>query len=314
MLPMKTMDTALFLAPMAGAGDRAFRETCALFGVDGFYTEMISAKAVHFGDKKTAQLAEVGKIERPMSLQIFGSDPAILAEAAETLSKKEDLDWIDLNFGCPVPKIVGNGDGSALMRTPKKIFDITKAVVEASRLPVSVKIRAGWNKDEINAPEIALLCEKAGARRIAVHGRTREDLYREKTVRKDVIAAVKAAVEIPVIANGDVRDGESAIRMLEETKCDGLMIGRGAIGAPWIFQEIRAALNGKPFCGVDRKDVMQKHLKLAFCYKPQVAAREMRMHFSHYLKGFRGAAMLRDQASKAASMEDYLSILNSLPE
>lgn len=314
MLSMKTMNTALFLAPMAGAGDRAFRETCALFGVDGFYTEMISAKAVHFGDKKTALLAEVGEIEQPMSLQIFGSDPEIMAEAAAKLSEKENLHWIDLNFGCPVPKIAGNGDGSALMRTPQKIFEITKEVVGASRLPVSVKIRAGWNQNEINAPEIALLCQKAGAKRIAVHGRTREDLYRDGTVRIDVIAAVKQAVEIPVIANGDIKDGESALRMLEETKCDGLMVGRGAIGAPWVFREIRAALKGERFPAVDPKDVMRHHLKLAFRYKPQVAAKEMRMHFSHYLKGFRGAAVLRDQASKAASMEDYLALLEELPE
>ncbi|MBR4287849.1 MAG: tRNA dihydrouridine synthase DusB [Clostridia bacterium] len=311
---MKTMETALFLAPMAGAGDRAFRETCALFGVDGFYTEMISAKAVHFGDKKTVLLAEVGEIERPMSLQIFGSDPEIMAEAAAKLGKKDRCDWIDLNFGCPVPKIAGNGDGSALMRTPQKIFDITKAVAEASSLPVSVKIRAGWNKDELNAPEIALLCQKAGAKRIAVHGRTREDLYRDGTVRIDVIAAVKQAVDIPVIANGDIKDGESALRMLEETKCDGLMIGRGAIGAPWVFQEIRAALNGKEAPLVDRKDVIRRHLELAFCYKSQVAAKEMRMHFSHYLKGFRGAATLRDKASKADSMGEYLSLLEELPE
>ncbi len=314
MLTMKNISTELFLAPMAGAGDRAFRETCALFGVDGFYTEMISAKAVHFGDKKTALLAEVGEIERPMSLQIFGSDPEIMAEAAAKLGKKEKIDWIDLNFGCPVPKIAGNGDGSALMRTPQKIFDITKAVVEASRLPVSVKIRAGWNQNEINAPEIAVLCEKAGAKRIAVHGRTREDLYRDGTVKREVIAAVKKAVSIPVIANGDVKDGESALRMLDETKCDGLMIGRGAIGAPWVFSEIRAALEGKEKPRIDRKEGMRYHLELAFRYKPQVAAKEMRMHFSHYLKGFRGAATLRNRASAAESFEDYLTLLKELPE
>jgi len=314
MQTMKKQDTALFLAPMAGAGDRAFRETCALFGVDGFTTEMISAKAVRFGDKKTRLLAEVGEIERPMSLQIFGSDPEIMAEAAAKLGDEKRCDWIDLNFGCPVPKIAGNGDGSALMRTPQKIYDITKAVAEASSLPVSVKIRAGWNREELNAPEVALLCQKAGAKRIAVHGRTREDLYRDGTVRMDVIAAVKKAVEIPVIANGDVKDGESALQMLEETGCDGLMIGRAAIGAPWVFAEIRAALNGGLLPEVDRKEVIRHHLKLAFRYKPQVAAKEMRMHFSHYLKGFRGAATLRDRAGKASSMEDYLSLLDKLPE
>ncbi len=311
---MEKIKAALYLAPMAGAGDRAFRETCALFGVDGFTTEMISAKAVHFGDKKTALLAEVGEIERPMCLQLFGSDSDIMAEAAVKMGIKEKCDGIDLNFGCPVPKIVGNGDGSALMREPQKIYEITKAVVSASRLPVSVKIRAGWDKEHINAPEVAVLCEKAGAKSIAVHGRTREDLYRDGTVRPEVIAEVKRAVGIPVIANGDVKDGASALRMLEVTGCDGLMIGRGAIGAPWVFGEIHAALEGRPFPEVDKKEVIRHHLSLAFRYKPAVAAKEMRMHLSHYLKGFRGAATLRDKASKAASIEDYLSLLEELPE
>lgn len=299
---------------MAGAGDRAFRETCALFGADGFTTEMISAKAVHFGDKKTFLLAETGMTERPIRLQLFGSDPDIMAEAAEKLGTRERCDGIDLNFGCPVPKIAGNGDGSALMREPQKIFDITKAVSQAVDLPVSVKIRAGWDKEHINAPEVAVLCERAGAKSIAVHGRTREDLYREGTVRLDVIAAVKRAVGIPVIGNGDVKDGESALKMLEETGCDGLMIGRAAIGAPWIFSEIRAALEGKIPAETDKKAAIRHHLDLAFCYKPEVAAKEMRMHFSHYLKGFRGAAVLRERASRAESLEEYLHLLETLPE
>lgn len=310
---MDNSKIALILAPMAGAGDRAFRETCALFGVDGFYTEMISAKAVHFGDKKTALLAETGETERPMRLQLFGSDPDIMAEAAVKLGKKAVCDGIDLNFGCPVPKIVGNGDGSALMRTPQKIYDITKEVASASSLPVTVKIRAGWDKGSINAPEVASLCQKAGASAVAVHGRTREDLYRDGTVRLDVIAAVKRAVDIPVIGNGDVKDGASAVRMLEETGCDGLMIGRAAIGAPWVFAEIRAALEGKPMIEVNKKEAILHHLTLAFRYKPQVAAKEMRMHVSHYLKGFRGAATLRNRASAAESYEDYLTLLNELP-
>ncbi len=310
---MEIKDIQLYLAPMAGAGDRAFRETCALFGVDFFCTEMISAKAVHFGDKKTALLADVGAAERPMALQLFGSDPDIMAEAAEKFSKEQAVDWIDLNFGCPVPKIVNNGEGSALMRNPEKCYEITASVCAASSLPVSVKIRAGWDSDSINAPDVAQLCEKAGAKRIAVHGRTRSDFYRDGTMRPDVIREVKKAVSVPVIANGDVTDGESALRLLEVTGCDGLMIGRGAVGSPWVFHQIRASLLGKEEKEIDKKEVIRHHISLAFQYKPESAGREMRMHMAQYLKGFRGAASLRDRASHALTKEDYFTLVDLLP-
>ena len=309
---MEKNDCKLYLAPMAGAGDRAFRETCALFGVDFFCTEMISAKAVHFGDKKTALLAETGAGERPIALQLFGSDPDIMAEAAAKFSKEKNIDGIDLNFGCPVPKIVNNGEGSALMRSPEKCYEITKAVCEASSLPVSVKIRAGWDEKSLNAPHVAALCEKAGAKKIAVHGRTRVDFYRDGTLRPDVIREVKQAVSVPVIANGDVVDGESALRLLEKTGCDGLMIGRGAVGAPWVFAYVRAYLLGKEMPEIDKKDVIRRHVDLAFLYKPEAAGREMRMHMAQYLKGFRGAASLRDRASHALTKEDYYHLIDLL--
>lgn len=299
----------LALAPMAGTGDRAFRETCGLFGVDLFCTEMISAKAVHFGDKKTVLLAETGPEERPIAIQLFGSDPAIVAEAASKLGTKDRCDRIDLNFGCPVPKIVNNGDGSALMKDPALCYEITRAVVEASPLPVTVKIRAGWDGEQLNAPEIAALCEKAGAAGIAVHGRTRVDFYRDGTMRPEVIRAVKEAVSVPVLANGDVKDGESALRLLEATGCDGLMIGRGAVGSPWVFAEVRAALEGKPISKIDRKETIRHHVELAFRYKPVVAGRELRTHMAHYMKGFRGAAALRDRISHAETKEEYLELL-----
>ena len=299
----------LALAPMAGSGDRAFRETCALFGVDLFCTEMISAKAVHFGDKKTALLAETGKDERPIAIQLFGSDPEIVAEAAAKLGTKDRCDRIDLNFGCPVPKIVNNGEGSALMKDPALCYEITRAAVEASSLPVTVKIRAGWDGDHLNAPEIASLCEKAGAVGIAVHGRTRMDFYRDGTMRPEVICAVKKAVSVPVFANGDVRDGESALRLLELTDCDGLMIGRGAIGSPWVFAEVRAALEGKTIPEIDRRAVIRHHIELAFRYKPLLAGRELRTHMAQYMKGFRGAAALRDRISHAETKEEYLELL-----
>lgn len=299
----------LALAPMAGAGDRAFRETCALFGVDLFCTEMISAKAVHFGDKKTVTLAETGAEERPIAIQLFGSDPEILAEAAVKLGTRERCDRIDLNFGCPVPKIVNNGDGSALMKNPELCYEITRAVSEASALPVTVKIRAGWDGDHLNAPQIAALCEKAGAVGIAVHGRTRVDFYRDGTMRPEVIRAVKEAVSIPVLANGDVTDGESALRLLEQTGCDGLMIGRGAVGAPWVFAQVRAALEGKTAPEIDRKAAIRSHIDLAFRYKPEAAGRELRTHMAHYMKGFRGAAALRDKVSHAETKEEYFELV-----
>ena len=294
---------------MAGAGDRAFRETCALFGVDLFCTEMISAKAVHFGDKKTVTLAETGAEERPIAIQLFGSDPLLLAEAAVKLGTRERCDRIDLNFGCPVPKIVNNGDGSALMKNPELCYEITRAVSEASALPVTVKIRAGWDGDHLNAPQIAALCEKAGAVGIAVHGRTRVDFYRDGTMRPEVIRAVKEAVSIPVLANGDVTDGESALRLLEQTGCDGLMIGRGAVGAPWVFAQVRAALEGKTAPEIDRKAAIRSHIDLAFRYKPEAAGRELRTHMAHYMKGFRGAAALRDKVSHAETKEEYFELV-----
>ncbi|MBQ3075692.1 MAG: tRNA dihydrouridine synthase DusB [Clostridia bacterium] len=302
----------LALAPMAGAGDRAFRETCALFGVDLFCTEMISAKAVHFGDKKTALLAETGADERPIAIQLFGPDPDIMAEAAVKLGTKDRCDRIDLNFGCPVPKIVNNGEGSALMKDPALCYEITRAVAAASPLPVTVKIRAGWDGEHLNAPEIAALCEKAGAAGIAVHGRTRVDFYRDGTMRPEVIRAVKEAVSVPVFANGDVTDGESALRLLEKTGCDGLMIGRGAVGSPWVFAEVRAALEGKAAPKIHRMETVRHHIDLAFRYKPVVAGRELRTHMAHYMKGFRGAAALRDKVSHAETKEDYLELMKLL--
>ena len=299
---------------MAGAGDRAFREICARMGADAFCTEMISAKACVYGDKKTWALARVGEVAVPCDLQLFGSEPEIMAEAALRLCEKERFAGVDLNFGCPVPKIVGNGEGSALMRRPDRIFEIVSAVVKKSPLPVSVKIRAGWSDGELNAPEVARAAEAAGASRITVHGRTRADLYRDGTVKPAVIASVKGAVAVPVIANGDVKDGASARALLEATGADGLMIGRAAVGSPWVFREIRAALEGTEPEPFSKREVLREHIRLAFAYKPETAGREMRMHVSHYLKGFRGAAQLRDRATRLNTCEEYLSLVQDMNE
>ncbi len=311
---MENKQTALWLAPMAGGGDRAFRESCAAFGADHFCTEMISAKAYHFRDKKTEELAVIGEIARPSAIQLFGSEPLILAEAAAHFSQNEACAEIDLNFGCPVPKIVNNKEGSALLRDPARCREIVRAVVAASKKPVTVKLRTGWTKDEMTAPQIASICEEEGAALITVHGRAREDFYRDNTVSYRAIRAVKEAVKIPVVANGDIRDGESARRMLEETGCDALMIGRAALGSPWVFAEIRAALNREVMMPFSKKEVIRKHLELAFLYKPEAAGREMRYHLAQYLKGFRGAASLRDRACRASKKEEYLALLDLLEE
>ena len=237
-----------------------------------------------------------------------------MAEAAQKVLELCRPVSIDINMGCPVGKVVKSGDGSALMRDPEKCYEITKEVCKATKLPVSVKIRAGWDGKHLNAPFVAALCEKAGASRIAVHGRTREDLYREGTMRPEVIREVKKAVSIPVIANGDVRDGESALRLLEETGCDGLMIGRAALGAPWVFAEIRQALTGDEAPPFSKIDVIRRHVALAFSYKGARAGTELRMHLVQYLKGFPGAAALRRRASCATAPEDYALLLLEMEE
>ncbi len=310
---MEIKRTPLYLAPMAGAGDRAFREICAYFGVDFFCTEMVSAKAVSFGDRKSFQLADTGT-EKNIAIQLFGSEPETIAKAASMLTDEIRADRIDLNFGCPVPKIAGNGDGSALMKNPQLCYEIVRAVVSTVSLPVSVKIRAGWDRENLNAAQVAALCEKAGAVSVAVHARTRMDFYRDHTLIPHIIKEVKQAVSIPVIGNGDIRDGESARRMLEETGCDGLMIGRAAVGAPWIFAKIRSELEGKSCPEINKKEVIREHLRLAFRYKPESAGREMRMHMAQYLKGFRGAAALRDRASHASTLEEYYALVEALEE
>lgn len=310
---MKTKCVPLTLAPMAGAGDRAFREVCAAFGADAFTSEMISAKAVTFGDRNSFALAEHGETESPFFIQLFGSESETVARAAQLLTGRFPCDGIDLNFGCPVPKITKNGEGSALMRDPEKCRAIVAAVKGAVPVPVTVKMRIGWDDNTLNAVEVALACEAGGADGITVHGRTRADLYRDGTVRPAEIKKVVDAVGVPVIANGDVRDEMSARAMLEATGAAGLAIGRGALGNPWVFAEIRAALNGEEPRGIDKREVMRAHVALAFRYKPVAAAGELRTHMAHYLKGFRGAAALRAAVSAASTPADYEDIISRLP-
>lgn len=302
----------LLLAPMAGYTDRAMRLICRESGAEHTTTEMISAKAVTFGDKKTFELARIGKDEGPVSLQLFGSEPAIIAEAAARLSAPVGEGYaapvaIDINMGCPVKKIFSNGEGSALMRSPELIHDIVRAAVGATALPVTVKIRAGIDREHINAVECAIAAEEGGASLIAVHGRTRAELY-GGTASLEVIAAVKSSVRVPVIANGDIIDAASACRALSQTGADGLMIGRGAVGNPFIFSEIRAALEGGEYLAPDleqKKRVALQQLGYAVADKGEaVAVAECRKQIASYFRGFCGAARLRGRINSLITYAD----------
>ena len=288
-----------FLAPMAGIADRAFRELCTQFGAAYTVTEMVSSKGLTMGDKKSGELLTIGN-ERPCGAQIFGDDPEIMAQAAvKCLEYNPNI--IDINMGCPAPKVAMNGGGASLMKKPQLAYEITKAVVEAVDIPVTVKIRKGWDEDNINAVEMALLAQKAGASAVAVHGRTRQQMY-SGTVDYDIIAKVKNALDIPVIANGDITDEQTAAIMLEKTNADAIMIGRGALGNPWVFSRINAYLSEcrvlpEPST-IEKMNVMLKHIQKIIEYKGEYTAmREARHHAAYYTKGMRGGAKLRAEIS-----------------
>lgn len=290
----------IFLAPMAGIADRAFRELCINYGAGYTVTEMVSSKGLTMGDKKSKELLTLGEIENPAGAQIFGDDPEIMAQAAKKCLEFHP-DIIDINMGCPAPKIAMNGGGASLMKNPKLAGEIVKAVSDAVDIPVTVKIRKGWDDESITAVEIAQIAEKNGASAITVHGRTRMQMYSGK-VDYDIIAKVKKAVDIPVIANGDVTDEQSAAIMLEKTNADAIMIGRGALGNPWIFRRINAYLSEcrvLPDVSINEKmAVMLKHIQKIIEYKGEYTAmREARHHAAYYTKGIRGGAALRKEIS-----------------
>ena len=306
----------LMLAPMAGFTDRAMRVVCHMMGAEYLVTEMVSAKAVVYGDEKTHILARILADEAPCAVQIFGSEPEIMARAAEALSRGERGGIppvaIDINMGCPVPKVFKNGEGSALMRDPERIRDIVRAVKGATELPVTVKMRAGVDSGHICAVECALAAEEGGASLVAVHGRTRVEMYSGRANR-EIIKNVKKSIHIPVIANGDVDSGEAALSMLSETGADGLMVGRAAIGNPFIFAEITAALEGRAYTPPDiktRVDTGLLQLRLAIEEKGEsVAVRESRKQIALYLHSFRGAARIRADINRA---ENYCDVERAL--
>lgn len=295
------------LAPMAGVADMAFRELCREYGASYVVSEMVSSKGLTMCDRKSKKLLVLSEKERPAAAQIFGCDPEIMAQSAkECLAFSPDV--IDINMGCPAPKIAGNGGGSALLKDLPLAEKIIKAVVDAVDIPVTVKIRIGWDGEHINAVETAQRAENAGAAAITVHGRTKEQMYAPPVDTK-TIALVKKSVSIPVIANGDITDGLSAAKMLEETNCDYLLVGRGALGRPWVFSQISAYLKHEVIMPEppvsERMRVMVKHIKRICEYKGEdIGIREARKHAAWYIKGIRGAAAYRKEVGSLSSIEE----------
>lgn len=295
-----TINGRAVLAPMAGVADRAFRETCVRFGAAFVTTEMISSKGLQFHDKKTASLMELGGAERPAAIQLFGDEPAVMAQAAQA-AMAFSPDAIDINMGCPAPKVSGNGSGAALMKNPALCGEIVSAVRRAVEIPVTVKIRKGWDDTAVNAVEVAKICEAAGADAIAVHGRTRAQMY-APPVDWGIIRQVKEAVKVPVIGNGDVDSAQAAALLLERTGCDAVMVGRGALGNPWIFAQINAYLTEScrvvPPPGLhERMAVMLAHVARMCELKGEARAmNEARKHVGWYLKGMKNAAEFRRRA------------------
>lgn len=301
------LENNLILAPMAGVTNKPFRIICKQYGVGMVCTEMASARAMYHNDLKTKRLLDTTGEKRPISMQIFGSDEESMAYAAKSVSKIADI--LDINMGCPAPKVVKNGDGSKLLLDLKKAEKILKSVVDNSEVPVTLKIRKGWDKENIVAIEIAQIAESVGISAITVHGRTRSEFY-SGDADWDIIKKVKENVKIPVIGNGDVIDGETAKKMLECTGVDGIMIGRGSFGRPWIFKEIIEYLkNGEEIkepTSKEKLEVIKKHIQLAVEEKGEIAVKEMRKHIAWYTKNLKNSSEFRSSINKIESEEELL--------
>ena len=306
------IDGNLALGPMAGVTDMPFRMICKEFGADLLYTEMISAKGIYYKNKNTEPLWQIDDTEHPVALQLFGSEPELMADMAEQIEYR-NFDILDINMGCPVPKVVNNGEGSALMKNPELAAKIVRAISDRIKKPVTVKFRKGFNDENINAVEFAKMMEQSGASAVAVHGRTREQFYNGRADWQ-VIARVKAAVKIPVIGNGDILTVSDGQRMLAETGCDGLMLGRGADGNPWLFSRLQAALSGLPVPQEpplkEKLALALRHLEMLIEYKNEsVAVKEMRRHIGAYLKGMPKAAEYRGRFHQTETYADFKKLL-----
>lgn len=310
-----TLKNNLILAPMAGVTDLPFRLLCKEQGAGLLCMEMVSAKAIYFRNRNTESLLEIDDRERPVSLQLFGSDPDIISEMAKKI-KDRPFSILDINMGCPVPKVAGNGEGSALMKNPRLVEEIVTKTARAVKKPVTVKIRKGFDEEHVNAVEIARIAEASGAAAVAVHGRTREQYYHGKA-DWDIIRQVKEAVKIPVIGNGDVDSPEAAEAMLQETGCDGIMIGRGAQGNPWIFRQILYWMEtGEKMGRPSREEVKEMILRhaalLVACKGEYTGIREMRKHVAWYTAGFPNSAKLRARTNEVTSLQELEELIRVL--
>lgn len=311
------LENNVFLAPMAGVTDLPFRILCKEMGCGLVYSEMVSAKGILYDNKNTTELLEIDPKERPVAVQLFGSDPEILGAMAKKI-EQYPIDIIDVNMGCPAPKIVKNGEGSCLMKTPELVGKIVKSLVESQSKPVTIKFRKGFDDDHVNAVEIAKIAEANGASAVAVHGRTREQYYSGKA-DWDIIKQVKEAVNIPVIGNGDVFTPQDAKNLLEHTGCDAIMVGRGAQGNPWIFKRIlhylqTGELLSEP-TAEERVEKALRHAQMLIDYKGEyIGVREMRKHMAWYMKGMPGAAELRGKLNYAESRAELESLLRGYLE
>jgi len=308
------LDNNVFLAPMAGITDRSFRILCKQQGCGLTYTEMVSAKGLYHDSKRTHKLTDIHPGDRPVAVQLFGSDPGLMAEQAAKLCES-GADMIDINMGCPTPKIVKNGDGCALMLKPGLVAEIVKKTSQAISIPLSVKIRKGWDKNNVNAPDIARIVQENGADAVAVHGRTRDQFY-SGTADWDIIAQIKKDLSIPVIGSGDIFTPGDAVGILKQTGCDAVMIARGARGNPWIFSRTLKLINEGVCAGPPEfREVLEmiiKHTDLMIQHKGEGrAVKEMRKHVGWYLKGFRNACLVRKKVNKAQTRQQLLGILKA---
>lgn len=305
------LENNIILAPMAGITDMAHRRICKEFGAGLVYTEMVSAKGLYYKDEKTKLLMATHEAEKPVATQIFGSDPDIMAEVAGKITSNGEIDILDINMGCPAPKVVKNEDGSRLMLKPELIDEITSKVVAKSKVPVTIKIRKGWDADHVNAVEIAKIAEKNGIAAIAVHGRTRDQFYTGKA-DLEIIKEVKENVSIPVIGNGDIVDVASAKQMLEYTKCDAIMIGRASIGNPWIFKSILEGVDYRPSMEELVETILKHYDMLTEIKGEYVAVREMRKHVSYYIKGLPMATEIRRRINEITSLEEARTLISDM--